>query len=331
MSVSKIRLPRNARDLLKPERRADMQKAVDILNAYRGGNLSITSNGELTSTRLQLGGNGSLFGISASTLDLDPETVAWMNAARTSGGTFTTEAVVIANNLILALKSASFGAKILYLLPMLGGNLATALVPLRNKLGVGPATNTGFTNASFNQSAGLQGNGVNQILDSLVQPDSLGVSTAGGVGWFENNIGSADRGPTGYAHNPGGGSRAYGVFIAAASYGFDWGKGAEVLVSGRPGNGHYYGQSPASDLRQMFFNGSLVGTDTTPAIVDDAAFSGIRLMGTDTSNVVPGPYFWGGRCACTYFTNGTMTVSEVATFNTILLSNLLRPSRKPTF
>jgi hypothetical protein len=97
---------------------------------------------------------------------LDPETIVWRDRAIAAGGTFEADSITIADALIKAIKASTFNDKIKYLIPYLGGNLATARVPLRDSLNVGIAgnLNSAFVDGDFSQSTGLQGDGSTKAL-----------------------------------------------------------------------------------------------------------------------------------------------------------------------
>lgn len=60
MSPKKIILPKTAADLLNPERMADLRRGFALLNAFQNLRLSLTSNGQVSDSVIQIGGNASL-------------------------------------------------------------------------------------------------------------------------------------------------------------------------------------------------------------------------------------------------------------------------------
>jgi hypothetical protein len=79
----------------------------------------------------------------------DPETVRWINRAAGASGTFSSTSKQIADAFIVALHAKSYNSKILWLNPLLGTNLATALVPSATRSTSGRRrTTTSWTSTS---------------------------------------------------------------------------------------------------------------------------------------------------------------------------------------
>jgi hypothetical protein len=271
-------------------------------NPFGAGNSYLATNG------------GSVFWqtYSASTL-------AWKAAVLAAGGTLNSFSQVIADTVIRAIEASTFSSKIVYLLPLLGTNLVAARTPLRDTRGVGIASNTGFVNADFSQTTGLQGNGTSKQLDSLLTPGALsGGTKAGGLGYWERNFSLVG------TDSP--------IWGAESSSDHRWmidtRQDTQILFWGLPATGtgiagqtnnncHTYGQAPAdSSYRKVYVNGVLVATDST---VDTAAVEStrtIRLLGCQTAG--GGLTYRSGRCGVAYATDGTMTDADVLALHTIL-------------
>lgn len=260
----------------------------------------------------------------------DPETIVWISRVSMASGGFVGNSKALADALIIAIKSKAYNDKIIWLLPLLGNNLAAARVPLRDRLGVGIATNMGFTDGDFSQNTGLQGTGA-AVLDTLIRPSQLGISNCGGIGYWETKISFAGNTSEliGCANNPGPGSQGFGLFATATVQGFEWGQssgGGEVDYPFAGTNGHYYGQRKNATLREFYREGSVVATDTVNNSTTAANISTIALLGVFSTNILPGPRYWAGRCAVAYMTDGTMGIAEAADFNNLLKAFLLTPT-----
>src|SRR3954464_12521028 len=174
----------------------------------------------------------------------DAETLAWEAAILAAGGTLPDASIVIADNLIKAVKAASFNSKIIYLLPLLGADLTAARMPLRDSLGAGIASNTGFLETDFAEASGLQNNGAKYLGTNLL-PSQIGTGSNGGFGYLERAVGSN---PWCMGATTGGG-QIFGLAVWSDEL-FYWGDGTgatRTLSAG--GNHHYYGQRDSASSR----------------------------------------------------------------------------------
>ena len=253
------------------------------------------------------------------------ETRVWKALVQSSGGGFQWNSVAIANNFVKKIKTKSYYSKIIYLNAMLGTGIGAAIVPLIDKLRAGPATNSGFVDADFNQAFGLQGNGA-KILNTNILPSSLGASNNGGLGHWENNFtGSGDVEPIGCYNNNG--SNRFVLDLRPTIRTFRWGlpgNGAGDATAGD--NAHWYGQRSSATSRELFRNAVSIGTNTTSDVTSQTNDSYIHLVGS-YENI--GQYPWPGRCGLAYMTDGTLTSNEVSDFNLILRAYLIGPTGKP--
>lgn len=266
-------------------------------------------------------------GATLSWVQLDPETITWRDAITAAGGTFAARSILIADRLIKAIKAESFTTGIKYLLPLLGGDLTAARMPLRDSLGVGIAGNTGFTDADFSQSTGLQGDGSSKYLDSHITPGQLGASDNAGLGWWENNypgVGNVE--PMGAYKQNNTPDNRFSLDLRTFIEVFGWGTvGSGAASGGGAGNHHYYGQRASGTDRRIFKNGTQVGaTSTSVTSTAGSTDNTIILSGCNTgvSGIAP----WPGRCAVTYMTDGTLTAGEIAAFHTLLQTYLIAPT-----
>ena len=254
----------------------------------------------------------------------------WVTAVTNAGGTFSPVSKMLACLLIRAIDSRPYGSKIKYLLPLLGTNLAAALVPLRDTLGIGLPTNFNFVNADFAEAHGLQGDGTSKFLQLNMTPFGINPGpNSGGLGYWENKIsftGSAVE-PIGSYHSMAAILEARFVLdLRSASSSFSWAQPPNsATVASASVNAHYYGQSTSSSSRQLFINGVSVASNTTT----DAQQTGdqpIEVMGCD--EIDAGGHhqrYWAGRCAVAYVTDGTLAPTDAVDFHTLLQSYLISP------
>ena len=261
---------------------------------------------------------------------LHPETIIWRDRAIDAGGTFNEDSIALADALIRAINAAGFNDKIIYLLPLLGGNLATARVPLRDRLNVGISDNYNFVDADFDEATGLQGNGTNKALDIKFAPDDVEAFTGSrsiGFGWWETNV------------VPTLASNAYimGSFDAANQtifralntqvLDFQSGDYLGLFVEYFPrGRAHYYGQRAAATDRKLYYAAVEVDTDSTS---DGTALGAMHIAAfafRDTPANGGIREHYAGRAGVIYVTNGLMTADEVAAFDALLRTFLLDPT-----
>ena len=276
---------------------------------------AISSFGALGIT--QLAGFGSGSG--------DPEFSTWVARVTAAGGTFAGDSKTIAQALLAQLHTRSYNHKVVYLLPLLGSNLAAARVPLRDSLHVGIAGNTGFVDGDFSQAAGLQGNGSSKRLDSLIRPDQLGSGNNGGLGWWETNFTGAGNNEA-MAGNDGSPDNRFSLTLGASSKTFVWGlvsSGGLVTVSNSDTNGDYYGQRSAINAREIWRNGTQLATSSS---INSAGPANSETIDLGSANYNGTHYPWPGRCACAYLTDGTLTSGEIADLHTLLQDYLITPT-----
>lgn len=251
------------------------------------------------------------------------------------GGSLTSTEEGYASDLITAIQGASYGSKIKYLLPFIGGNIGAQRVPLRDSLGVGPASLVGttvLTNSNCSTAGGLT-NSTEQAgaLDTKIKPSQLGASNNGGIGWYERNWGAGTgvepAGTYGSNNSP---DERYCLDLRSTLQRFRWG-GASTSQAGpatTAGNGHYYGQRSSATFRRIYKDGASLGSDSTanePA--NRANEQTIVVLGCREANA-GGTFlsYWKGRGACAYLTDGTLSDADVAAFHTLLGTYLITPT-----
>jgi hypothetical protein len=256
-------------------------------------------------------------------VDLGTELATWVSAATAAGGTFTASSKPIAAKLLRGIREASYDSKIKYLAPFLGGNLATARVPLRDSLGVGIATNVGFAEGDFSETTGLQGSGSGKYLDSLIKPSQLGTTSNGGLGWWETNFtGTGNVEPIG-SYGAGGINR-YVIDLRSTATFFSWGDVSNrATVSVTATNSHYYGQRDSATSRALYKDGVSIATSAVSDASGGSSDNNIVLCGSNEAEFGVAP--WPGRGAVAYLTDGTMTAGEITAFHTLLDETLITP------
>lgn len=276
--------------------------------------------------------------INGATVVVDAEVTTWSDAVGAISGTNSrpnTRSTWLAQNLIMALKDTAYNSKIVYLLPMFGQSFAAAQTPLRDALGKGSATNVAnaFLAGDFSEATGLQGNGTSKALDSLIKPSELGTSNNGGIGYWENNI--AFDGTTVYlfagCHDVAGTNYySVGGWSAALKANMNWGLPANGVsdVSTTATNGHFYCERSGATAREIYKNGVSLGTNTTSDAAANANAETMAIVGLKAGST-HAFYFFHGRCAVAYFTDGTMGATNAAAFDTLLRTYLFTPTGRP--
>lgn len=245
----------------------------------------------------------------------------WIGRIKSNSGSIASESIAIGRNLISAVSNKSYLRKIIFLYPVLD-NLTAARCPILYNGSVGPiAGNNNFVSGDFGQSTGLQGDGTTKSLDTLVFPGTLGSSNNGGLGYGENNISFAGTAPEPIGCYSNDNTERFVVDLRAAVRSFRWGEpvngsGDSSLAT----NGRYYGQRSSATSRELFFNGSSLGTNSTS---DAASLSNNRTILLVGSN---GRGNWAGRMTFAYLTDGTMSSGEVSDFDTVLVDYILTPT-----
>lgn len=274
------------------------------------------------------------FSINGFALYLDAEVTAWSAGIQSAspGSRPNTKSSTIANTLSVVIKQQSYSAKIVYLLPLLGQDIAATLMPLRDSLTAGYADNVGgaFVNGDFTEATGVQGNGSTKIINTKITPSQLGTTNNGGIGYWETNI--AFDGTTTWmaAAFNNANSNFFGVYADGSLLGrCYWGGGSNYADSGAgtATNGHYYGQRSGSTSREIFKNGSSAGTNTTSDATSGASERTIAFPGY---HINASYAFFHGRCAVFYLTDGTMSSGDASSFNTLLLTYLFTPTGRPS-
>ncbi len=310
---------------------ANLDGIPDYLNVTRalgGLQAAVTINGVTTRTPARYSAQNSIIDLGSLSL-LDPETVIWLARIVAAGGSANAASVALANALITSIKATTFNAKIVYLLPLLGQDLIAARVPLRDSLGVGIASNTGFVNADFNQAHGLQGDGLTKMLGT-----SITSAQTPGMGYWENNYAATAGNPPAptstvpIGNASSGGIRLFWIRNWSDNQIFHYGTtggdadpaGAKLVGAG--GNHHYYGQPEGNSFRRLVKDGITVATSSVATAATGAGDHEINILGV---NYAGADYFYPGRCAVSYLTDATLTVPEFAALHALLTTKLITP------
>jgi hypothetical protein len=254
--------------------------------------------------------------------DLHPDTRAWRTAVIEAGGTLLRDSAPIADGLVRALTLSTFDSKVIWLLPLLGANLAAAITPLRDSLGAGRPSAYGLLDADFSQRVGLQGNGTTKYLDTLITPAQLGTAGNGGLGWWELAISYGGNVEPIGCYNTALTNR-FVLDLRSSLRSFWW--GGNTTTAGQvsaAANEHYYGQRSSATRREFYVSGQLMDVDTANDAASGAGDKTIHVLGSREASVTP----WPGRCGVAYLTDGTLTPAEADQVHTILRETLLRPT-----
>lgn len=260
------------------------------------------------------------------------ETTTWENRINALGGSVTTQEKDWADALIVAINSASYGSKIVYLLPFIGASIAAHRVPLRDALNVGAAISTGFTDADCDTATGLDNSAeANKWLDSGIKASQLGSNSNGGLGWYERNWGNGVNvepiGAYGATSSP---DERFVIDLRSNLQNFRWGtpSGSAAGSASSASNGHYYGQRSSATLRRLYKDGVNLGSDGTSSVTPTRAADGYILVHGCNSSIsigyIPAP--WKGRGACAYMTDGTLSDADAADFHSLLNTYLITPT-----
>lgn len=311
--------------------RASLPAYLQVVRSLSSLQPIVTLGGVTRVSPVRWSGANAQIVLEGLSVPLDPETIIWRAGATAAGGTFAEDSVALADALIRAVKASSFNSKLVYLLPLLGGNLATALQPLRDTRAAGRPGNTAFVDGDFAQATGLQGDGTSKVLDSHLTPAALGTGSNGGLGFWEKNIAFTGVGALiAYSLQTAGSPVNYDYFYisaGASSSEFAWNinTGALFTTYGTAStNGHYYGQRASATSRTLYKDGASVattsGSDSAPGATGGTFF----IMGTNRVGAATG--YHAGRCAVAYMTDGTLTAAEITALHTLLQTYLITPT-----
>lgn len=292
----------------------------------------VNSGGQITRSPIVFSKGNAAVSIAVAagqTFTFDPTEVnVWTARIAALGGTLAADSLGIATGLAREIQSRSYNQQIVYLLPLLGGDLTAARVPLRDTFGVGAASTIGFVGGDFSQAAGLQADGATKYFEFPLVPSDIGLHSNGGMGYWENKIDlSSSHEPMGSWSS--GATSAFVLDLQSTIRVFSWGATANFAASATAAtNGHYYGQRSSPALREFFIDGVSLATNTA---VDSAAGANNTLMRLMAVNIPgTGTIYWPGRCAVAYFTQGQLSADDVADFHALLRDFLITPTGRPT-
>lgn len=269
---------------------------------------------------------GLLRGAAASVYDA--ETVAWYTGISAAGGSVTTQEKDWAEALILAIRAASYGAKIIYLLPFLGANIKAARMPLRDTFARGIASSYGsspFVDGDVGNAVGIE-NPTEKLAylgTGLPINWNAGNGNKGGFGFWERNWGNGTNVEAAGAYDASGGHRFLLDFRSSFRR-FRWGgtTQSEAGPATSMANGHYYGQYNGTQT-QLWKDGATDGAaNTTGPFATGADVNELMVMGVNAPTDTP----YKGRCAVFYVTDGTMSGADVTAFHTLLGTYLVTPT-----
>lgn len=249
---------------------------------------------------------------------LQAETIVWRDAVIANGGGFEANSIAIADDTIRAFKQSSMWSKLVYYIPIIGDSISSFVVPLIDSLGAGNSTSTGFVGVGTDagQNFGIEGNGVKYFTIPL-KPSQLGTSSNGGIGVWILTLNEASNQVVAGCMTTGNFNR-YLVQVANPSTfeGFCWGATTDYASTANNGStGLYYGQSSATNSRELFKDGVSIATSTTTVARTGAGDNNIIFCGSNNSGSVVGN---SSRVGLFMGTTGDLTPTEAAEMHTIL-------------
>lgn len=259
---------------------------------------------------------------------LEDETKLWLAGVLARGGV-TSLSLSVANNLVQQIKAATYANKLRYLLPLLGTNLNSALVPIWDVARLGLSTinsaGTPLTDAAFSEATGITGTGAGNI----ILPFTFGqiASVNGGVGYWAKAVDQSGTNSIVVGTHENSGSDRFGVDLRNTTTNeiFFWGSSANsVGTATTAGNHHYYGQRSSATSRAIYRDGAIVGSpNTTSDPATNYNNRAPRLMGAISASA--GEFYAKGQCYCAYFTDGSLNSTEIADLHTLLNTWLISP------
>lgn len=277
---------------------------------------------------------------SVSWVALDDEVKVWAARAQTAGGTFTGISAQVADSLIKALKRTSFNTKVLWLAPLLGANIITARVPLRDSLNAGIMVNGylslgSFVDADFSENNGIVSSvlatkllGTNVLPSQLVGSTGLAAGYTGGIGYWEKHLpATASQQPIGMQTVSSPQERYVIDYRTTPLTNLNFGQigitGASAVgLPTAPTIGHYYGQKQPGILT-LYKNGTPFVTTTVTDTPTHANANPMAVLGTNTDGTGTAPVT---TCAVAYFTDGTLTENEIEDMHLLLVNFLMTPT-----
>lgn len=256
------------------------------------------------------------------------EVLLWQSRAQALGATPITTDLDILQALSVALAAESYSAKIKWLAAFVGSTIAEHRVPLRDSLSAGAMTSNGsspFTDADCDTATGIvNSTEKNAYLGTQLSAQVLnaGSPRRGGFGFWERNIGLGTNVEPMGVYDAGG--ARFCLDLRATFQRFRWGHvtNSQAGPATTATNGHYYGQSFSDSLREIYKDGSALGTNGTSTETTTPDTSIVFVMGCNASIDTP----WKGRCAVAYMTDGTLTSGNIAALHTLLGTYLVTPT-----
>lgn len=256
----------------------------------------------------------------------DAITQVWINRALAAGGTFTNKSKAVQDAFVRALKVKPYFSKIVYMMTFIGGNLATARVPIIDTLGLGIAGSVGFVEADFNELTGITG-GTTKYFEPGLVPGAVNSGNIG-YGWWElaNPLTSGvDNVDMMGCYSAGAPEVRNTLDSRVAGTSFLCGQassgGHSVACQVPPTvQAHVYGQRTSATNRKGYVNGNIVGASTT-SITDGApSDNDILISGGHEGSNKEG---WPGRGRIAYVTTGNLADSDVADLHSLLQSAIV--------
>lgn len=261
---------------------------------------------------------------------LSPVVHRWARDVIAADGTYSDQSVVIADRFERAILDSGFYGKIIYSLLFLGAGdarLRAAGAAFHNTLSVGTPTNIGpFANGDHSEATGLNSSG-GKYFNTLIKASQVGAGGNGGIAYWElsPDFSGATTEVAGSYDNSGG--TRFVLDLRSTRKFFSWSNaGNAANINTAAVAGFYYGQRSSATLRELFVDGVSVATNTTSDAASGAGDRNIILMGANAPLLLTSK----GRCGFFALTDGTLSSGNVADFDYIVRTFLMKPTRRIT-
>lgn len=257
---------------------------------------------------------------------LQAETAAWQAAVATAGGTLGSQSLAIADALVVELRAKSWYAKLLYLLPLLGADLAAATTPLVDSGAKGRPTLSGISADDFSEPTGLTFSGA-ALMDLPFYPNAIGASGAGGWGVWE------------LAFNGGQISHGYidetfgDHYLLVLTSSFADARWGTIVPNTAHAIARWFGATQSAvNLYGQYYAPELILAENGVVVAANSDSRTLAGAGLHTLSVGATRYrnwdtiYSRSRIGCIYVTDGTLTAEEIADLHTTIHVALMLPT-----
>lgn len=255
----------------------------------------------------------------------------WLTSVAAADGTLTanTEALVYA--LANAVMEWPGNRKVLYFLPLIGGNLAAARIPLIDRCGGGVAQNLGFTEAAYTEATGLTGTGGNRFDFEIKSSVIIGFYGGCGLLYGLRDYGTKATSSYSLCTYRSTGSGCFGLLDTSANvWAFSCGASPSTAprwsstgVAPAADTDYYMQDTTGTRTIEVYRNGVAASVTNTDYAAETSTETNLGLLG----NSGAGSTYWSkDRVGAMAVTTGKLTPTEVAELHTILQDYLYTPT-----